>query len=192
MRTSNGERKRLYARLYYARHREKIIARQLRLYHATKDQRREIRRERARRFYNRHWLEEAARRAKYNATHPLTAAQRAARRAANREWRAVHPSYERDKYHSDPAYRLRVIQKVRRREAKLAEGSLTLQQWRAILAAHGGCCAYCGGAATEMDHVIPLSRGGRHDKDNIVPACRSCNARKHAKTPEEWRKDPRQ
>lgn len=39
-------------------------------------------------------------------------------------------------------------------------------------------CAYCGRMAAEIDHIIPISRGGTGDKDNLVPACRSCNARK--------------
>jgi 5-methylcytosine-specific restriction endonuclease McrA len=43
---------------------------------------------------------------------------------------------------------------------------------------YGGLCFYCGDQATEVDHRIPLSRGGSHWPANIVPACRSCNARK--------------
>ncbi|MDB4875733.1 MAG: hypothetical protein JWM41_2179 [Gemmatimonadetes bacterium] len=29
-----------------------------------------------------------------------------------------------------------------------------------------------------MDHVIPISRGGSHTRENVVPACRSCNSKK--------------
>jgi 5-methylcytosine-specific restriction endonuclease McrA len=37
-------------------------------------------------------------------------------------------------------------------------------------------CAYCHAEpANCWDHVVPLSRGGRHEKRNIVPACRDCN-----------------
>lgn len=32
----------------------------------------------------------------------------------------------------------------------------------------------------ELDHVIPLSRGGPHTADNLVPSCISCNRAKHA------------
>ncbi len=47
-----------------------------------------------------------------------------------------------------------------------------------------GLCHYCGKrfAPTEltMDHVIPLVRGGRSTKGNVVPACKPCNtAKKH-------------
>ena len=37
-----------------------------------------------------------------------------------------------------------------------------------------------------MDHVLPLSRGGLHEVNNLVPACRKCNFNKHDKTLEEW------
>jgi len=36
-----------------------------------------------------------------------------------------------------------------------------------------------------LDHVIPLKQHGPHDIENIVPACRSCNSRKGAKTPDQ-------
>ena len=29
-----------------------------------------------------------------------------------------------------------------------------------------------------MDHVVPLIRGGRSTKGNVVPACKECNAKK--------------
>lgn len=50
-------------------------------------------------------------------------------------------------------------------------------------------CAYCGGrfapATLEMEHVTPMSRGGRTVWQNVVSACRSCNQRKGNDTPEE-------
>ena len=39
------------------------------------------------------------------------------------------------------------------------------------------------GPAQEIDHMIPLSKGGGHTIYNIVPACRSCNRKKNAKFP---------
>lgn len=38
-----------------------------------------------------------------------------------------------------------------------------------------------------LDHVFPLSRGGRHCVGNIVPACGQCNHSKGALTVVEWR-----
>jgi len=48
-------------------------------------------------------------------------------------------------------------------------------------------CFYCGAKGKmTIDHVIPISRGGKHVADNIVPACQSCNSSKGAKPLEEW------
>jgi 5-methylcytosine-specific restriction protein A len=54
-----------------------------------------------------------------------------------------------------------------------------------------GICHYCGqqvGApALTMDHLVPLSRGGRSNKGNLVPACKDCNNRKkHRLAFEDW------
>ena len=46
---------------------------------------------------------------------------------------------------------------------------------RAIFARDAGRCAYCGGAAATVDHVVPRSRGGEHAWDNVVAACHRCN-----------------
>jgi 5-methylcytosine-specific restriction endonuclease McrA len=44
-----------------------------------------------------------------------------------------------------------------------------------------GRCAYCQSAATTIDHVVPVSRGGRSERGNLLPACGSCNSRKNAR-----------
>jgi 5-methylcytosine-specific restriction endonuclease McrA len=50
-------------------------------------------------------------------------------------------------------------------------------------------CQYCAErfSATELtfDHVIPASRGGRKDWENIVTCCIQCNRKKGGKTPEQ-------
>lgn len=48
----------------------------------------------------------------------------------------------------------------------------------AILNRDGHSCAYCAGRATTVDHVVPRSRGGRHEWINVVAACARCNNRK--------------
>jgi 5-methylcytosine-specific restriction endonuclease McrA len=37
-----------------------------------------------------------------------------------------------------------------------------------------------------MDHVVPISRGGRTTKGNVVPACKTCNTAKKQLLPMEW------
>lgn len=50
-------------------------------------------------------------------------------------------------------------------------------------------CRYCGkrlddGTVT-IDHILPVSRGGKHEATNLVAACRPCNYRKKTQTPDE-------
>ena len=53
-----------------------------------------------------------------------------------------------------------------------------------------GTCWYCGEKVgfknLTMDHIIPLSRGGRSTKDNLVPCCKACNTKKKNALPVEW------
>jgi 5-methylcytosine-specific restriction protein A len=53
-----------------------------------------------------------------------------------------------------------------------------------------GVCFYCGGRVgpsnLTMDHVVPLVRGGRSIKNNLVPVCKECNNRKKYLLPMEW------
>ncbi len=62
------------------------------------------------------------------------------------------------------------------------------QWWKRKLAK--GRCHYCGKAypakALTMDHVVPLSRGGRSTKGNLVPCCKECNTQKKHLLPMEW------
>jgi 5-methylcytosine-specific restriction endonuclease McrA len=52
-----------------------------------------------------------------------------------------------------------------------------------------GLCAYCGRAVAPreltMDHVVPVARGGRSVRGNVVAACKDCNSRKKLMTPAE-------
>src|SRR3954469_16456105 len=50
-------------------------------------------------------------------------------------------------------------------------------------------CAYCGGRAETIDHVVPRSRGGPHTWQNCVASCARCNHRKADKLLSElgWR-----
>lgn len=54
----------------------------------------------------------------------------------------------------------------------------------AALAASGFRCRYCGASADEarleVDHVVPVSRGGTNDLGNLVAACSRCNGGKSA------------
>lgn len=45
-----------------------------------------------------------------------------------------------------------------------------------ILIRDGYCCQYCGQEdARTVDHILPISKGGTDDPDNLVAACSRCN-----------------
>lgn len=49
-------------------------------------------------------------------------------------------------------------------------------------------CAYCGSRERiEIDHIVPLSRGGKHEPGNLAPACKRCNTSKNNRLLDEWR-----
>lgn len=49
---------------------------------------------------------------------------------------------------------------------------------KAVLERDSSICAYCGGHANTVDHVIPVNAGGKEDMGNLVAACLTCNGRK--------------
>lgn len=85
-----------------------------------------------------------------------------------------------------------MAKEARRRAAKFTavppELSITEEDWKMILEIWDHRCAYCQKPHRKLtqDHVIPLSRGGSHTVNNVVPACRSCNSRKFTKDVDEF------
>ncbi len=61
------------------------------------------------------------------------------------------------------------------------------QWWKNKIAL--GVCHYCYEKKIPdeltMDHIVPLSRGGKSTKGNVVPCCKPCNSKKRAMTPAE-------
>jgi len=75
---------------------------------------------------------------------------------------------------------------ARRKRAVVPSRPVTARDWMAILEAHHYRCHYCKMPFTAetpptLDHVIPVSKGGLHVTENIVPACQSCNSKKSNK-----------
>lgn len=77
---------------------------------------------------------------------------------------------------------------VLRRERARARELRASQWWKRRI--EPGVCYYCrcrvGAAALTMDHIVPLGRGGRSLRGNVVPACKDCNRRKRSLVPVEW------
>ncbi|MCH2534264.1 MAG: HNH endonuclease [Bdellovibrionales bacterium] len=78
-------------------------------------------------------------------------------------------------------------EKHKKKEREKARVLRKSQWWKAQLAS--GVCYYCAQIFSPeeltMDHKIPVARGGRSNKGNVVPCCKQCNTEKRHKTPAE-------
>jgi 5-methylcytosine-specific restriction endonuclease McrA len=176
---------------YYGEHREQILE------HVKKwrsDNREEISARRSALYWESE--ERRTKMASYNSTyrkeHPeiriaWTELHRERIVETNRHWRLGHRMLCR--------FRVREYRALKVVNTPIDE-MLTLGEWKDILQRFDYRCAYCGHKlrldgtrweVPEQDHVIPLSKGGKHTKANIVPACRHCNASKNKRTPREWK-----
>jgi 5-methylcytosine-specific restriction endonuclease McrA len=82
------------------------------------------------------------------------------------------------------AHRLR---RLKRRAAQQENGVFVVAP-KEIQKILNSVCIFCG--ATDnitVEHLIPLSRGGRHSIGNLAPSCKSCNSAKGTRTVMEFR-----
>ena len=75
-----------------------------------------------------------------------------------------------------------------RRERNKARELKQTQWWKNKRAS--GICHYCRlhfkARELTMDHVVPIIRGGKSIKSNLVPCCADCNKQKQNLLPTEW------
>lgn len=78
------------------------------------------------------------------------------------------------------------LKRERRKARELRES----QWWKRRMAK--GRCYYCGNPTPPkeltMDHIVPISRGGKSSRGNVVPCCKTCNKTKKQLLPMEWEK----
>lgn len=75
----------------------------------------------------------------------------------------------------------------RRAQKRMLPNTLNATQWKRAKRHFEKSCAYCGvKEALTRDHFIPLSKGGGFTRENIVPACISCNSSKGDRDFFEW------
>ena len=74
------------------------------------------------------------------------------------------------------------------REKAIAQRLRHSQWWKNKLSK--GRCYYCDKTIPPkeltMDHLVPLIRGGKSVKSNLVTACKECNNKKKYLLPFEW------
>jgi 5-methylcytosine-specific restriction endonuclease McrA len=143
---------------------------------------RDLERTRARRADPEKWAKESARlkaRYKERFEDPEFRAQGAARL---QHWRKRNP----DKH----------LAQARRGIAKRAQAEqrqVTVRDIHRMRVRQRGECFYCGEPKLlQLEHVIPLARGGRHAIGNLVLACRECNSSKRTRLLVEWKRYQRQ
>lgn len=77
---------------------------------------------------------------------------------------------------------------VQNRRNRKSGGKLTSGLVLRLMEQQQGKCVYCKRELSEtgydMDHIMPLAKGGKHEDENIQLLCPTCNGRKHAKLPE--------
>ena len=75
-----------------------------------------------------------------------------------------------------------------KREKRKAQALRKSQWWKRKCA--GGVCYFCRRKVSPkeltMEHVVPIIRGGKSSKGNVVPACKECNTKKKYLLPIEW------
>jgi 5-methylcytosine-specific restriction endonuclease McrA len=95
-----------------------------------------------------------------------------------REYAAKNPGKTRSYYNN------------RRSRKKNADGFFTESDVLAMFESQRGFCFYCPADLTdyfEIEHRLPVSKGGTNWPDNLALACRWCNGSKGSKTEEEFR-----
>jgi len=99
------------------------------------------------------------------------------RRENIKRWRTNNP--ERFREH----LRQRRARKISSDARVVTDGDM-----RRLVARYNGKCGYCNESDYDhIDHIVPLSQGGRHAIGNLMPACAFCNLSKHAKLLSDWR-----
>lgn len=77
---------------------------------------------------------------------------------------------------------------IRRAKIRDLDATFTSEEWIECKNHFANCCAYCGDSVEklEQEHFISIENGGPYTKENMLPACKSCNSSKRDRDFYEW------
>jgi 5-methylcytosine-specific restriction endonuclease McrA len=138
---------------------------------------------------NRAWIAANPERvAQYESRQPEAKAKRAKRRYE----RLIGTPEGRAKLKEEHAKYSAVSLRNRRSRKLKAHGKHTRADVLSQFEKQNGRCFWCAEEIQQgghtVDHYVPLTKGGSNDPSNLVVACRSCNSRKWALDPDEFRR----
>jgi len=92
--------------------------------------------------------------------------------------KAASKRYKASKYGREACARYKFRRRAR---IKSVPCTLTALEWAAIIIGQEGKCAMCGRSDEPLtrDHIVPVSLGGHHTKENIQGLCAWCNSKKN-------------
>ena len=98
-------------------------------------------------------------------------------------WQRVNPDkvrVYRQRSEQTEQGKIKRLNRAHHRRELERNGNFTPQEWQEKLRLFDNKCVYCGKKDNKLtiDHVVPLSLGGRNTIENIVPACAWCNTSK--------------
>lgn len=185
----------------YADHREEITARRRQRYADNPGPHKE----QARQYYHEHRDVCLARVLVYQARHKhekteydrLYYAKNQEKRAVQRKrWYKANPervNHNRRRWIEANVDKARLMRRAithrYRARKRAATGAHTGDDIRRQYVAQNGKCWWCDqelNGSFDVDHLVPLSRGGSDAPENIVIACQYCNRSKGGKLPHEW------
>lgn len=92
----------------------------------------------------------------------------------------------------NPEARRAIARNYKSRRRSQCEQGMSTKELRVWLSYQQFLCVWCGADCAEsyhIDHVWPLSKGGKHEWNNLAIACPTCNLRKSARDPIEFAKE---
>jgi len=184
-RARNALRLQGFKKAYYLRNRERLLEKQRKYYLNNKAK--VLAANKARDKANPHWGKKS--RAKYAAKNRLKILLRNRKSAIEYYYKNQEACKSKAKFYAHiRRKRIKFIGDVSKRSEIVAFMTSKVNDPNVK-------CAYCDtglfGKPIHFDHVIPISKGGRHSVDNLCASCPPCNQSKQAKTPlefEEYRK----